>query len=267
MPHYIGWTFTWVSKFWLIVYKIFHPADFKVGSLSLAETEAGYQQLLSLFGTVPNQVGRGDSYPQHVLILHSWYHTAILDLWRPFLEPKRHAKLETLPSSDKYPAIAAYNASVRQLKRLIYLNRARFDATNLTILFSPGYLYLLNEVYRHSDTPDAQFYFILAMRGYLRMAPWDNPETGWADRLLEDMQVATAAAGAGEDYKSMYLVDLGGSDEDLEAGSMEKLAKGFQKLALEKGTKEEEKEEEKAPDAWTGNPENGIFTVSITDIF
>ncbi|KAH6949605.1 hypothetical protein DER45DRAFT_495033, partial [Fusarium avenaceum] len=51
----------------------------------------------------------------------------------------------------------AYGISAKQLKWLIYLYRKIFKLTNPTILITPGFLSLLNEIFYNPNISNAQF--------------------------------------------------------------------------------------------------------------
>ncbi|TPX12588.1 uncharacterized protein E0L32_000765 [Thyridium curvatum] len=248
LPDYMGSTFTWVAKFWVIVHEFFGKGLLDLEETNFERAELAYQRLLDWSHGLPETVRRTDGCSHHVLILHAWYHTVIMHIWRPFIEARQRNGLPppTSVTLGDRPAIA-YRASVNQLKRILLSYRERFETTHLTMLITPGYLYMLNEVFRDSDSPEAHFYFLLSMRGLLSIAPWCQGLSGiakaffslgwrngvfrrhgWADNLIEDVKLATVDTK----YSSLYPIDLSQADDDTGRGNMETLASEFQNLVL-----------------------------------
>lgn len=66
-------------------------------------------------------------------------------------------------------------ASIKQLKRLIYTYRATSQSANYSIIWQSGMLYLINHILYSYTDKEAHFYFLLCMRGYQNLArtiPW-----------------------------------------------------------------------------------------------
>ncbi|KAF4463317.1 Conidial development fluffy [Fusarium albosuccineum] len=276
LAHYMGNTFTWISKFWVIVHETFGDDYSNYCCSPLFEAEAAYRKLLVWSENLPEIARRDSSCAHHVLIMHIWYHTAMLDIWRPFLDDKSPPV-----SSDYKPRSSsprnAYDASVRQLKRLVYLYRKRFETTNLTMLITPGYLYLLNEVFQSGDSPDAQFSFILSVRGCLSIARWCRglsgiskafisygrrigifQRPGWDTGMIEDIRAATMALVPDGGYSSLYPISLDPAGNTIEADNMEALANEFQQLAMQ----EVLHHKSETPEAWKGDPRDLNLTLS-----
>lgn len=219
----------------------------------------------------------------------TWYHTAIMDIWRPFLDTSRYSSLQRFPSADSCP-LAAYTASVRQLGRLLYQYRERFEEASLTMLVTPGFLYMLNEVFRNSDSREALFNFIVSIRGCLAIAPWcpglqgttkallslgfregvfERP--GWSQDLTEDIQVAAAELNQEVAYNSTYPIDLDSERPNAEEGNMEVLANQFERLNIYGGASRgpgEKPDKVRPPVAateskvWRGDPRDLSLTLS-----
>lgn len=122
-------------------------------------------------------------------------------------------------------------------------------------MISPSFLYLINNVCRDKDTPEAQFDFILSIRGYIEMAQWSPVTCGivkafyqlawqagvmqrltWADALLDEIQeIAVTLTVEEPDYKSLYPVDLQKAEKSVEARSITTLVKEFKELRLQDG--------------------------------
>ncbi|KAH8889052.1 hypothetical protein GQ53DRAFT_653152 [Thozetella sp. PMI_491] len=273
---YMGSTFTWIFKFWRIVHEIHEDDSPSYITSPLLKAETGYRKLLTWSSQLPADTRRHYSCPHHVLILHIWYHTAIMDLWRPFLDASNGVRLQTFSSADNVP-IAAYNASVQQLKRLVFLFRKRFESNSGTVLVTPGLLYLVNEVLRESESAEAQFYFVLSTRGCLSMASWCPglcgvtkglfslawrngllQRRGWADGVIKDLQQASKMLTRHPVYSSLYPIDLDSGTDAIESVSMEMLANDFHQLAhsgeLDKDAEDMADEQPEAyPLIWKGD--------------
>ncbi|KAG5984591.1 hypothetical protein E4U55_004142 [Claviceps digitariae] len=223
-----------------------------------------------------------------------WYHTVILDVWRSFLPRNRKGNLQSFSSPDNTP-VAAYNASIQQLKRLVYQFRKSFEATNLTILVTPGYLYLVNEVFRNSPASDAQFYFLLSTHGCLAIGPWCRGVSGtakafmsfgdrmgifdqaeWTSGLIETVRMAIEELDRNEMYSSLYPIDLAVDHDGIKSGNMEVLAKEFanftvqgdlphkepQQRRIEEQPHEQQEEEQQQFQVWKGDPRDLSLTLS-----
>ncbi|KAG6002674.1 hypothetical protein E4U43_001078 [Claviceps pusilla] len=253
MAYYMGNSFTWIAKFWLIVFDYFYDGYTAYVHSTLQEAELVYMTLLEWSRQLPESCRRSEFCAHHVLLMHIWYHTVILDVWRSFLPRNRKGNLQSFSSPDNTP-VAAYNASIRQLKRLVYQFRKSYEATNLSILVTPGYLYLVNEVFRNCAAPDAQFYFLLATHGYLAIGPWCRGISGiakallsfgdrmgvfdraeWTMGLIETVRTAIEELDRNETYSSLYPIDLDADHDGIKTGNMEVLANEFGSLAVQRG--------------------------------
>jgi hypothetical protein len=192
----------------------------------------------------------------------------MIDIWRPYLEV----------DSDEYPAqdsdkYAAHEASTKQLKRLVYLYRTRFEMAHQTMLIAPGLLTLINEVFRKPEASDAQFWFILAARGCLSIASWCKglrgiteglmamgwrngafKREGWADNnLVKDIRSTTRALLQDGKYSSLYPISLDSVSENIEDIGMEALAGEFQRLNTQNEPRGKEAEVPSEEHIWKGN--------------
>ncbi|KAM0342552.1 hypothetical protein ACHAPU_009404 [Fusarium lateritium] len=197
-----------------------------------------------------------------------WYHTAIINIWRPFLEAESN-EFARRDSVDN----AAYDASVKQLKRLLYSYRTRFESTHQTMFITPGLITLINEVFRKPNASDAQFWFILASRGCLSIAAWCKGvrgiieglmtvgrrngtfrRDGWVSNVMvEDIQSTTRTLAQDGTYDSVYPINFDSVSEKIEDIGMEALAGEFQRLNSQSkphGKKAEAPSEQKV---WKGD--------------
>ncbi|UZP39173.1 hypothetical protein NXS19_006989 [Fusarium pseudograminearum] len=274
---HMGGTFTWICKFWLVTHTIFGEGFNNFSRMPMSHAHQMYQLLLDWAVALPDEVKRTDTCPHHVLVLHVWYHTSIIDIWRPFLE--RHQEEDAAQSST---AIAAHTASVQQLKHIIYTYRTRFELTNATMVMTPGFLTLINEIYRHPEAPDAQFWFILASRGCLSIASWCKGlrgiteglmtigwqngtfrRQGWAgNSMIEDIRTATRALVQDGAYSSLYPISLDSVSEDMNDIGMEALAGEFQRLTAQNEPRGQEVEMSIEQPVWKGDPRDLSMTLS-----
>ncbi|KAM0369154.1 hypothetical protein ACHAPY_011174 [Fusarium culmorum] len=277
LTDHMGSTFTWISKFWLITHEIFRQGYNTSSRLPLSNAHKTYQMLLDWASILPDDVKRSDSCPHHVLVLHIWYQTAIIDIWRLFLETYNNAYGARNANAD-----AIHEVSVYQLKRLMYYYRKRFESTNLTMFVTLGFVTLINEIYRKPTAPDAQFWFILAARGCLLIASWCRgvrgiteglmsigwqngtfKRHGWANNnMIEDIRATTKALVQGGTYSSIYLISLDSVSEDIEDIGMEALAGEFQRLIAQKEPSGKEVEMTSEQKVWKGDQRDLTLTLS-----
>lgn len=69
LAHYMGTTFTWLSKFWRIVHDAFRDGYESYVQSPLHNAEAAYMNLLEWSRDLPESVARGPSCAHHVLIM------------------------------------------------------------------------------------------------------------------------------------------------------------------------------------------------------
>ncbi|KAF5563646.1 nitrate assimilation regulatory nirA [Fusarium napiforme] len=278
LNEHMGSTFTWISKFWVIIHQAFREGYNHFSRLPMSHAHQMYQLLLDWASILPEDVQRSENCPHHVLLLHIWYHTAVIDMWRPFLGRRSY---EDAGGSEL--ATATHEASVHQLKRLIYLYRKRFELTNLTMFITPGLLTLINEVFRNPGTSDAQFYFILAARGCLSIASWCRglrgiteglmtigwqngtfKREGWTNNsMIEDIRATTRALNQEGTYSSLYPINLDSTSESMDDIGMEALAGEFQRLSSKnEPTRGKEVEMTSEPNVWKGDQRDLDLTLT-----
>lgn len=206
-----------------------------------------------------------------------WYHGAVIDIWRPHLESHQDQY-----ATQNSTANAAHAASVQQLKRLAYVYRTNFESTNNTMFVTPGFLTLINEVFRNPEASDAQFWFILSARGCLSIASWCKglrgiteglmtigwqngtfKRNGWAENsMIEDIRTATRALVQDGAYSSLYPISLDSVSEDIGDIGMEALAGEFQRLTAQNEPRGQEVEMTSEQSVWKGDPRDLSLTLS-----
>jgi hypothetical protein len=187
-----------------------------------------------------------------------WYHSAILDLFRPFVAKRRSAEthLKTFASTGS-TAQAVFDASVAQLKRLILVYRTEHELTHRCITWHTGMVYLANAILKAgggaaaADAPDdRRFYFLLCIYGYqnlyagfrvaatvaqglLSMAIRDGAlPSSEARVLLEELYKNGKHHAVLGNVRSTFIVDQELALTNSEEAQVETLAEKFEELAL-----------------------------------
>jgi hypothetical protein len=97
-----------------------------------------------------------------------WLHSAILDIFRPFLRNditfESQKRLKTFATADATPD-SAYNASVKQLKQLILSNTAEVGSSSSNIIWQTALLFSANAMLRSKDE-DRLEYFLLCLYSF-----------------------------------------------------------------------------------------------------
>ncbi|KAI1747898.1 hypothetical protein F4782DRAFT_543213 [Xylaria castorea] len=193
-------------NFWRIVYKsrwiyyVVHESP----PLHLRQTlvEYAYRELIAWFESVPPFLLRREGSPHYIVVFHIWLHTAILNMWQPFIRKSEEEvpQLMTFTAQDR-TADAAYAVSVQQLKQLIGEYRSRHAASTYSILWQNGLIYLVNAMLRCTD-PDWRLYLLLCIYGYERLRrPYRISEV--VTQGLLTMTMRDTNMSGGEAYKIM----------------------------------------------------------------
>ncbi|KAK6223525.1 hypothetical protein QIS74_03469 [Colletotrichum tabaci] len=191
-----------------------------------------------------------DGCPHHVIILHIWFHAAILDIFRPFIRISRHERLRLKTFNARYASPdAAFNASVGQLKQLIVRYRCSYASSAYTLLWQSALIYVANAVLHDTQNPEWRFYFLACIYGYeslrkpyriaevitrglLTMTLRDGDITGTEARhLLKHIREAETNHEE-DDVRATFMVDLDLAMTDPDAARVENLAKRFEDIAL-----------------------------------
>ncbi|KAK7963000.1 uncharacterized protein PG986_003825 [Apiospora aurea] len=260
----MGATFPRVCELWAMMHDVsllyHHPKDLvQAGKLSLAFAEMKYRELLAWAENLPSQLHRSESNPHHAVILHMWFHAAILDIFRPFL--RRHEgerlRLRTFSAPDRTP-LAAYTASVNQLKHLIVHFRSNYEASTCTLLWHTAMTYVANAMLRDSRDPEWYQYLLLCLYGYETLRrPFRVAEAVGQglltmmlrDKTSNDESPTFTSAQAheilrhlkerglsyrtdGESIRAPFMGDLELAQTDPAGAAMEKLAGDFEDMAL-----------------------------------
>ncbi|KAG7415706.1 Nitrogen assimilation transcription factor nit-4 [Fusarium oxysporum f. sp. rapae] len=270
-------TYTAVCQFWLIVFDMNYLYYFEK-SVSLSSAVAIFQRLLGWADALPAGVGRDEHNPAHVLNIHIWFHTAIIDLFRPFEHEFPQPKLPAFAGVNATPK-AVIEASIEQLKRLIYQYRAHCESSKYSVIWQSGMLYLVNHIIRDLSSNESQFYFLLCMRGYQHLArhmPFASgivqslivmmnrqgvPLTANTQRLLEEVRDESRRS---REFFSAYPVDLEMVAKDPSSATLEKLTSHFQE---QPPVVSEHKASESGilPHGWKGSVDDLTTTLSMIE--
>lgn len=151
LPAYMGQSFTELCRLTPLINEMLH--EYYDGGDGVAPTKRAsfafaqwlYTRMLDWADSLPVSMARGEDMPHHAAIVHIYFHTAVLDLFRPFpyQHPETPYKLEDSPADDPTPE-GVCNASVNQLKHLILIFRTRYPCATLTMLWQNALLYVAN---------------------------------------------------------------------------------------------------------------------------
>ncbi|KAI1739889.1 hypothetical protein F4680DRAFT_420475 [Xylaria scruposa] len=162
-----------LCNFWGIVYKsrrICYVAQ-KNPQFCLRNTlvEYSYRELIAWVESVPTFMLRREQNTHYAIVFHVWLHSAILDMWQPFILGQENdaPQLMTFKAQDRTPH-AAYAASVQQLKQLVVEYRTRHAESTYSMLWHNGLIYLVNAMLRLTD-PEWRLYLRLCIYGYERL--------------------------------------------------------------------------------------------------
>ncbi|KAK5311853.1 hypothetical protein LTR93_011561 [Exophiala xenobiotica] len=220
---------------------------YSMKALSMPAAVAIYQKLLAWMDTLQENVKRYEQSPDYVLNLHIWFHTAVIDLFRPFAGEQPQQKLPAFAADGAAPT-AVVAASIKQLKRLVYQYRTHCESDKYSIIWQSGMLYLVNHILQDYSTKEAHFYFLLCMRGYQHLARHMPFVGGVAQSLFaiamrlgtilpdDARRVLTEVRGENsrtQEFLSAYPGDLQAASTDLPGANLKHLARDFHKLVLE----------------------------------
>ncbi|KAF5709501.1 conidial development fluffy [Fusarium mundagurra] len=270
-------TYTAVCQFWLMVFDM-NYLYYLERSVSMASAVAIFQRLLGWADALPAGVQRHESNPDHVLNIHIWFHTAIIDLFRPFEHEFPQPKLPAFAGVNATPR-AVIAASIEQLKRLVHHYREHCESSKYSIIWQSGMLYLINHLLRDLSSNESQFYFLLCMRGYQHLARYmpfvsgivqsllvmtkrqGGPLTSNTQRLLEEVRGESRRS---QEFFSAYPVDLEIVAKDPSSATLEKLTSRFQEEPSGAG-QGEASDSGSMPDGWKGSTQDLTTTLSMLE--
>lgn len=151
LPAYVGQSFTELCRLTPLINEMLHEyygsgdgvAPTRRASFAFAQSL--YGRMLDWADALPAAMARGDDMPHHAAIVHIYFHTAVLDLFRPFpyQRPETPFTLANSPADNPTPE-GVCSASVNQLKHLILVFRSRYPGAASTMLWQNALLYIAN---------------------------------------------------------------------------------------------------------------------------
>ncbi|EXU95357.1 Zn(2)-Cys(6) zinc finger domain protein [Metarhizium robertsii] len=177
LPVYMGDTFPYLCRFWTIVREVswVYHAKGKLpwgsrGSLEFAEFK--FRELLAWSNTLPPQLSANQhSQHHHVQVMHLWFHAAVLDIFRPFINDTSHGdRCLTTFNTSSYTPNAICERSTTRLKRLIVNYHLNYTSSSFTILWHTALIYVANAVFNSNKDEDWYSYLLLCLYGYQRLS-------------------------------------------------------------------------------------------------
>lgn len=256
LPWFMGYTFTALCPFWQILHGLC-LSYYKNRESSLQEhttldfAELKYRELLDWSKTLPPDTVLRDDSPHHVVILHIWFHAAVLDIFRPFVHGPRPYRFHVLSSSEhRLSPDDAFRTSLQQLKHLVVKYRSNHESSTYTMLWQTALIYVANAVLHDTQNPEWRFYFFTCIYAYtnlrksyrvaesisralltmaLRGGCITNIE---ADNLEKRMMKVGGRVKRDDEIRATFMVDLDLAMWDPEAAKVEVLAKRFDDIVL-----------------------------------
>ncbi|OHE98234.1 hypothetical protein CORC01_06431 [Colletotrichum orchidophilum] len=256
LPWFMGHTFSALCQFWQTMHGVSlsyyknreRPLQEHV-SLDFAELK--YRELLNWTQTLPEDTILRDNSPHHVVILHIWFHAALLDIFRPFVHGPQPDRSRVISFSDHHISPdAAFRASVQQLKQLVVTYRSNHESSAYTMLWQTALIYVANAVLHDTQDPEWRFYFLACINAYeglrksyrvaesisrgllamaLRGACISHNE---ADALQAQMMEAGGRLVKDDEIRATFMVDLDLAMSNPEAARVEVLAERFDDISL-----------------------------------
>ncbi|KAH8658318.1 hypothetical protein BX600DRAFT_514817 [Xylariales sp. PMI_506] len=150
-----GQTFVAVCKFWTIMQEIgvvyFAHRSSPTSSpakVPLSFAESKYQKLLEFASSLTEGMARRDHIPDHIVAFHILFHSAVIDIFQPFLEDDAEAQRLRSFSSAHSSASAAVRASTNQLQRLIMVCRLQNPRTASLVITNTALVHVGNIMLR-----------------------------------------------------------------------------------------------------------------------
>ncbi|KAH8671613.1 hypothetical protein BX600DRAFT_434712 [Xylariales sp. PMI_506] len=171
-PEYIGQTFATWCRLWTISQEV-QAAYYQEAAVLLplqefipiAFVEEKFQKLLAWADILAEDMTRKEHSASHVLVFHAYFHIIVLDIFRPFLRADENARLRSFSSLDSTPQMI-FNASLRQLQRLLVLYCTSFDSRLYNFLLGGAVLHIMHVVLRDTSSAEGQF-FIKQCMGWM----------------------------------------------------------------------------------------------------
>ncbi|KAH8747471.1 hypothetical protein F5883DRAFT_474402 [Diaporthe sp. PMI_573] len=254
LPAYMGQSFTELCLLTPLINQMLHEyydsGDGVASTIraSFSFAQRLYSRLLGWVDDLPVSMARGDDMPHHAATVHIYFHTAVLDLFRPF----PHQQLQTPFSLDRFTADnptpeGVCNASVNQLKHLILIFRSRYSCATSTMLWQNALLYVANACLplQRGPLPNLDGAWFTACTDALRaLAPQFGIVTGIVQGILsmailkgsipavEGRAIMDQLKADAERGGNSFVIDLNEASVNPSAASLDVLARAFDELAM-----------------------------------
>lgn len=151
LPAYMGHSFTELCRLTPLINEMLHEyydsgdGVAPTNRASFAFAQGLYGRMLDWADALPVAMARSDDMPHHAAVVHIYFHTAVLDLFRPFpyMRPETPYRLDNCHADNPTPK-GVCHASVNQLKHLILVFRSRYPCAASTMLWQNALLYVAN---------------------------------------------------------------------------------------------------------------------------
>ncbi|KAI9151383.1 hypothetical protein HJFPF1_08585 [Paramyrothecium foliicola] len=252
-PDYLGHTFSAWCKLWTIAQEIqnlYHRKDDTrlQDTVPFAFAEQKFQNLLSWANSLSDDVIRQRQMFPHVSVLHTYYHITILDLFRPFLESPKPIQLRSFSSQDSSPK-AVFDASFRQLQRVLFDCAANYDPRFFNFTMSAAVLHTIYILFQNKDTLEWDFNLSLSMSWlkelFVRFAVMGKVAQAYMTLGMDSGMITSAGAQAFmedlhhcgrqhnlADVAVSCIVDFEVAMSSKSGGRAQQLAQKFDEMAL-----------------------------------
>jgi hypothetical protein len=218
---------------------------------TLEFAKSKYEELLEWTDKLPSDMSRSGKEPHVVIIFHLWLHSAILDIFRPFIHDfgSAAASPQDFSSGSESPE-AVCDASIEQLKRLVVIYRFKHKQSRHSMVWHTALLYLANAMLRKTEQKDWLLYFTLCLYGYeslcksfrvtdtigkglLSMAMRNGSlSSEHARRIMDEFQEGRLWNHLKEEIRATCMVDLDLAMSDPTSATAEVLAGDFDDNAM-----------------------------------
>ncbi|KAB5531442.1 hypothetical protein GE09DRAFT_1252159 [Coniochaeta sp. 2T2.1] len=243
----IGQTFNKLCELFRIAHRLLWAYYDGVGQdentpikrVTLPFAEQLARELLDWSSSLPLDLVRSDANTHHTVLLHTYFHCLMSDIFRPFLDKAAALPLKSFEAGHDPGSVGiVYKASVDQLKRLVLFYLSKYTVATHSALWRPALIHVLNSLIRDArlspepkDTREWSFYFRTCMmglskqlpcfpvtdrviQGILSMAVRDGiMSRGDASTMLEDLRREAGTEGrqdnaTGSTSHNSFIVDL-----------------------------------------------------------
>ncbi|KAF9874332.1 C6 transcription factor [Colletotrichum karsti] len=179
LPAYAGQTFSLLCKLVLIAHDMiwmnYASNSVQTTAHSMVEAmELVYRRYLAWADDLPLELVRSGESAHHVLLLHTYLHAFVLDLFRPLFRhgDAMRTRLESFTSQQASPE-AVCSASATQLKRIAITYLQNCPSASYSFLWQTALLYVANAALRESaqaiDSSEQRSDFRTCIIGYQKL--------------------------------------------------------------------------------------------------